>query len=368
LVAFWQSLPRAVVTGRLFTLPDNAHILGRVELGDSIYIRPSYETVYAKLMEVLGKVHRKGVVVVGTPGIGKSMFACYLLYRLQIAYPASSFVYIDFKKPNQRCMVFSPQGVRQSMEVSQDVTDSPQNFLIFDMGGKEPQSVPSSYLGAQVIVLSSANSAHFDTFLREFKNMLVMKTWSKDEIDEARALMYNGPELNDYRERYRDLGGVPRWVFDRDHSHAELVTQFRGEMPSADDVIKLLELKDFTKINIDKGARLITYEVDTDLHVTQIRWVSDRIGQRTMEILTHASERRTSDLLRQLSENPAAGGAFGIAFEVFAHLKLAEGGPFDIRPLQGGAPQKLMLKASKETVYFDESKDVPDKVYMRHTL
>src|SRR5689334_5243424 len=82
LVAFWQNLPHAQIgnklnaaaadgaSGKLFTLPNNAHILGRPELGSTIYIRPSYQTVYDKITTRFAAAHFKGLVVVGTPGIG----------------------------------------------------------------------------------------------------------------------------------------------------------------------------------------------------------------------------------------------------------------------------------------------------------
>ncbi|MDO9334210.1 MAG: hypothetical protein Q7T57_06795 [Dehalococcoidales bacterium] len=261
-------------------------------------------------------------------------------------------------------MKFSAAGVEVAghIDAFNLAIASPQNFIIFDMGGKDCPSVPSSGVGAQVIVLSSANASHFDTFHREYKLMVVMQTWSKEEIDETRQHLYNEGSLADYALRFRDLGGVPRWVFDRNKNHAELVQLFRAEIPSADDIHKVLELKDLTKINVDKGARLVTYEVDGEMQVTQVRWVSDRVGQWAMETLAHASVKRTMDLLCELSENPAAGGAFGIAFEAWAHLKLSEGGSFDARPLiGGGAPCKVMVKPS-ETKYFDDFKEVNDQV------
>jgi hypothetical protein len=295
--------------------------------------------------------------------VGKSIFACYLIYRIYQAHAAATIIYIDYKRINEKFMMFSAAGVQvgATIDAFKLAIASPLNFVIFDMGGKDCPSVPSSGIGAQVIVLSSANASHFDTFLREYKMMVVMKTWSKEEIDETRAHVYKEVSLGDYALRFRDLGGVPRWVFDRNKTHPELVQQFRAEIPSADDIHKVLELKDLTKINVDKGARLVTYEVDAELQVTQVRWVSDRIGQWAMETLAHASVKRTMDLLCELAENPAAGGAFGITFEAWAHLKLAEGGSFDARPLDGGAPCKVEVKRS-DTVYFDDFKEVNAQV------
>jgi len=164
--------------------------------------------------------------------------------------------------------------------------------------------------------------------------------------------------------RFRDLGGVPRYVFDRDQSHAQVVRSFLNDLPSPNDIVNVLTTKDFTRLEVDRGGRLITYETDTDMQKTDVRWVSDRIGQWAMTAVAKSDERRTMDLLWSMSENPVSGGAFGIAFESYAHLKLAEGGIFDYRLEGDSVTQKLYLKAS-ETTYFDQCNDVPNETYGR---
>ena len=301
-------------------------------------------------------------------GVGKSIFACYLLYRLQQDHPTSSIIYVDFKRLTYKYMMFSPAGVVQAGDHITDfgaASSSSQNFIIFDMGGTA-DIVPSSDISPQVIVLSSANSKHFALFHRDFSRItLVMKTWSKEEIDDARNHIYTGIELNDYLLRFRDLGGVPRYVFDRDQSHTQVVQSFLNDLPSPNDICEVLKTKDLTRLEVDRGGRLITYETDADMQKTDVRWVSDHIGQWAMTAVAKSDERRTMDLLWAMSENPVSGGAFGIAFEAYAHLKLAEGGIFDYRLVGNSVTQKMYLKAS-ETIYFDRCSDVSDEVIMLH--
>jgi hypothetical protein len=82
-VHFWQNLPQSVLgnplsagassatPGRVFTVPNNAHVLGKDHVGSSIYLRPSYQTTYTKIKEKLTAAAHKGLVVLGTPGIGR---------------------------------------------------------------------------------------------------------------------------------------------------------------------------------------------------------------------------------------------------------------------------------------------------------
>ena len=59
-------------------LPDGVNFLGNPELGNTIYVREAY----IALREALDKYRTQGikhVVVSGNPGIGKSVFALYML-------------------------------------------------------------------------------------------------------------------------------------------------------------------------------------------------------------------------------------------------------------------------------------------------
>ena len=60
------------------TLPDGVNFLGDPELGNTIYVREAY----CALREALDKYRTQGikhVVVSGNPGVGKSVFALFML-------------------------------------------------------------------------------------------------------------------------------------------------------------------------------------------------------------------------------------------------------------------------------------------------
>lgn len=83
LVLFWQNLPNAVISNRLtanktddtsgktFQLPNGGQILGDDDLGDTMYLRPVHRKIYDKLKQkLMAKDKSRGILVVGTPGIG----------------------------------------------------------------------------------------------------------------------------------------------------------------------------------------------------------------------------------------------------------------------------------------------------------
>lgn len=73
--AFWRELPHAVLTplplGQLLKLPNDAPILGLRDLGSSLYLRDVYDRAYQKIKSKLAGAHRKGILVLGTPGSGQ---------------------------------------------------------------------------------------------------------------------------------------------------------------------------------------------------------------------------------------------------------------------------------------------------------
>ena len=74
--SFWHELPHAMQTdlplGKLLTLPYDAPILGLRDLGSSLYLREVYDVAYEKIKAKLAGAHRKGVLVLGTPGSGQT--------------------------------------------------------------------------------------------------------------------------------------------------------------------------------------------------------------------------------------------------------------------------------------------------------
>src|SRR5262249_4942515 len=118
---------------------------------------------------------------------GKSVSVCYLIYRLIKDYPSASIVLVDYKRTGHKFMLFTPTAVFVASTIDAFVAElsSPNNFVIYDMGGKDCPSVADAGIAAQIIVISSANPAHFDTFHRTYKYKLVTTTWSSDECKEA---------------------------------------------------------------------------------------------------------------------------------------------------------------------------------------
>jgi hypothetical protein len=81
LVSFWRSLRHAVANDQLLQLCDGTFFLG----GEcaSLFIRDAYVKMGAQILKMVAEGVRN-IVVTGIPGIGKSCFGLYLLWKLAI--------------------------------------------------------------------------------------------------------------------------------------------------------------------------------------------------------------------------------------------------------------------------------------------
>ena len=77
MVQFWRELTNAAcppiiapARGSTLTLANGALILGDAKLGSAIYIRAHYEALYQLIKRTLASSTKKGILVMGTPGIG----------------------------------------------------------------------------------------------------------------------------------------------------------------------------------------------------------------------------------------------------------------------------------------------------------
>jgi hypothetical protein len=314
---------------------------------------------------------------------GKSTFGCFLLYRLHQDYPAATILYVDHKRQEESKAILLPgtgagaaAAVQQGSMFPAALADQ-NGFAVFDQGSR---STAPANLNAKAIVLSSLDNRHFKDFRGVYPIYGVMPSWDKGECLEAHTLLFAAdglapaPILIDWEERFDAMGGVPRWVFDRTGTAAEVVGRFDAEFPAAEHIRTLLETRSAGAISAEKASRLVTYEVDEQGDPSQHppvlptfrerawRWVSDRVGAKAMQTISDRDQAQAAQLLFGISGGDER-SSFGAAFESWAHLQLAKGGTFRARPVGGGADTVLQLEAG-ETVWYKpgQEKDVADKV------
>lgn len=124
---------------------------------------------------------------------------------------------------------------------------------------------------------------------RSQPHRIVLPAWSFDEITQAREHIFTGDLYDNYEHRFHTFGGVPRYVFVPSYvTMARSREMFEMWLPSGRDLVafmKMVDSVDLLESTIDKGALLLTHEVDDQLQVTKVKWVSDETAQWAMESL-----------------------------------------------------------------------------------
>ncbi|KJE94194.1 hypothetical protein CAOG_08836 [Capsaspora owczarzaki ATCC 30864] len=253
LVRFWQALhagqvteqvfrrdpdanevddpPQAQVT-RFLTLPDGVFWLGNSTLGSVLMVRSCYDGLFDAIINPPANPEphpfwmdprvRPTWVVTGNPGIGKTFFLAYFVYRLFLQHPQLAVVY----EPAQPI-----PAVRYVLQPDQSVTQDRISFDSFSSRLLWAPNPETWYL----VDGSSGHSSNVNTLLvtsprgglgklleKNANPMMFMPVWSWDELV-ACLRQQNAAEerLQAAEERYYRWGGIARHVFDDELSLSE---------------------------------------------------------------------------------------------------------------------------------------------------
>jgi hypothetical protein len=152
----------------------------------------------------------QGVVVTGNPGIGKSWFLMYLLYRFVLE--KRTIVYHHAKK-NQGWLFRSDGSVLYfdaneswPVEVKNALKDA-RTIYLFDPAGKgEPYTT-----NAFTVVASSPDPENFKNTLKDVANKRFMSCWYEEEIRAGAGVI--GMNVARAMQRFEKFGGISRYVF-----------------------------------------------------------------------------------------------------------------------------------------------------------
>jgi len=142
-----------------------------------LYVRPSYKDLHELISTSLAA---KNVVITGTPGVGKSMFA---LYELYLAIKEDKTV-VFYHQPSGTASVFDKQTNTAFKAATRDYVvsylDEEDTVYLHDSGTGIPAQCRSS---GRMLVFSSPERRNFADIEKLSDTILLyMPTWSWTEI------------------------------------------------------------------------------------------------------------------------------------------------------------------------------------------
>ena len=216
LAKFWGSL-RGVKPENGFL---NFHVRSSLlpKTMKKLYIRKAYEDLFTIICKNLEEkeIEKRltGIAITGTPGIGKSMFLFYILWRLANM-ETTKAVIIHRQVERGGIYVFQNSGCWETFNYP-DVAgllkdDSTYTWYLTD--ALEP---PPARVRAVTILVSSPARKYYSKFLplSHVAPLHYLPTWSLEELKRAAHVYFKSPEV--VEERFNMIGGIARYVLEKD--------------------------------------------------------------------------------------------------------------------------------------------------------
>lgn len=293
--------------------------------------RPLWKAVLAK-----AATGSAGAIVSGTPGIGKSWFANFMLLQRAQDSQAGRTVLHDGKAYTITNFVgYGVESVATRQQTPDCVLEAlPKPWYIYDPPEEEGNGgVVQQH--AFVVITASPNPHHYKALAKVGGATFFMQPWTLLELEAVRDVMVLQSGVlsaEQVEERYQELGGVSRYVFSDEYS---------ALLDSVEKAARSAKLKwVIDSLGADAGSlppdkhKLFRYNVvDTaDPRTIKIDLASEYVYRR---ILDAARSLKRHELAHWMFVDDAKSAALrGRIFESFCHGARAGGGRFRVRTLE----------------------------------
>lgn len=336
--------------GGVVDLGSNVHFLGQVDFGCRVFVRPCYPP----LLDLVLQGERK-VLLRGTPGIGKTHFSLLLILRLI----AEGKTVVYQRRDGLRSLLFTPTEVKSASTLNLLDSELGKLSTFFVVDALDPAKV-----NAKTILVSSPNKGNFREYVKDAPDAYFMPPWSLEEILECNRLVGYGRTVAELRDGFEKVGGVPRYLLTK--TPAAGVAEVKEAISGTGN----LAWKEVEHSLVTKGSvsgKVLHLIPGADFKTFEFRFASRYVEDQIFEIAKEGREQDLCRLISDSSELGETGGVRGVLFERVAHLRLAQGGEFSIRSLDGKSKDvKLCLGGGERKKFSDlsEIKGFSDGEYL----
>jgi hypothetical protein len=372
---FFMSLATAVENGSwlefMNPLPDGLKL-------KRLYIRECYRFLAD---EIICDEPLKKTIITGTPGVGKSVFLIYLLWKLVTSKKRVIFVY------NPHSLFFDGIGgvfETTPFEVPRNGQQDPSNpqhplwtadtYCLFDSKEMQAQLAGVPYNLCPFVYARSPCDDSTNELQKADPNLIVntyyMPRWSNNEISEVSILF---PRATQWEECLEIYGPIPRLVF-----------KAEGTVESAKKVIESVAVDD-RMINLiyEVGQRsailgerksvvhkAVHYMSETPYDSYRLVFASDHAIQTCFDVHRRKIRERWNETITAYTKNSFTGQICGYAFQEHALNLLRLGGEFHIHQLlpngQNGPEETLLIHQSPNGIIHTDSVRQDDEENVLH--
>jgi hypothetical protein len=341
LVGFLKKLGSAVLHSDDFlefktSLPKDFGIIEK----NRMYIRASYLGIHEQI-EVHFKNCKDSVgacIVTGTPGIGKSMFALYLMWKFVLEKRRVLLVYSPL------IIYFDGERYWRWKRIPKEYDLDPgyphEHFwrtdltCLFDCKDEDGvaafKGVP--YTRCRFIITTSPKLNLFNDISKQDCTTLYMPVWSLDEL--SRVGVQYGVAERQWKRVYESLGGIPRFMFPTDRNYRVALDEAVHAIQAMpyESLKEISRWEDFVYPSSGKPDKLISHRFlhmhsDPPYKEHKIRFATDWARRFVISKYEKAFENFWNDVISCDQKGPFS-IEIGNRYEAFALERLAEGGNF----------------------------------------
>jgi DNA replication protein DnaC len=336
--AFYNDVAEATEKKRFVSFAD---YVPSIQL-KKLFIRDSYETIASEMLKVKGK---KKIVITGTPGIGKSCFLFYLLWRL-------------VKKKEQRVLfVFNPDmiyydGKEGIFYVSHLPSAKDRKFwnddlwCLFDSNGRH-DLVGFPYDACRFVLSMSPKRELINDFKKKTRpQFYFMPIWEEAEL---RKIARHYPEFPNWLDDFKLVGGIPRELFEIKGVTTAESLEIACSQCDLDKCINQVKMKVVATEKFEASHLLVHIKSSPPYTDAFVDFATSATLRKVYDVTDDNHMRKMFSLLESIKGRPVVASVYGRIFEEYALIQLEKGGEFKTRMLHdgySGIEKPLTLKKS----------------------
>ena len=327
-----------------------------------LYIRKGYEDLFTIICKNLEEkdIEKRltGMAITGTPGIGKSMFLFYILWRLaNMETTKAVIIHRQFERGG--IYVFQSSGCWETFNYS-DVAgllkdDSTYTWYLTD--ALEP---PPARVKAVTILVSSPARKYYSTFLplSLVAPLYYLPIWSLEELQLVAPLYSRSPKI--VEKRFARIGGIPRYVLEK---NANLKEDIKNSFTRhKHENFRRLTFDGLVN-NEDISNLIVHFEVAASYSSFTMRFASKYVAGIAFKFYLFYQREELERLLLSGGSSPFFGSFRGELFEKYVHQVLSVGGKFNGRSLDDGRECELVLPKQPIRGFYNLSECTEKNVY-----
>jgi hypothetical protein len=315
LANMWTQLQSLEACDKVLKLSEPAFFL-RKQINE-IWIRDCYESLFDTIFQrYQPKMPERGVLVTGNPGIGKSFFLLYAMWRF-----VRLNITVIFESAEQgKVYLFKagrlPNVAQGSPTMLKEIESEETVFLHDPKPGHEPLQV-----NAFTILASSPNPSNYKGFSkRNHSETFFLPVWTEQEIRSCNQALKSWNKTDeDISNGFSKFGGIPRFLLDQDKYTGLLQAAITTCRPQ--HIIQNAGAPD----NLGEYShKLLHYEVTSDFKAVTMNFASDFVFDSLTKQWEEDNKLALETFVMETSRAASLAGARGRAFEVAAHRYLLE--------------------------------------------